>query len=347
MGSKLSERKRKILGAIVEDYLDTAEPVGSRTLSKKYLKEVSPATIRNEMSDLEEEGYIKQPHTSAGRIPSDLGYRFYVDELMKKKVLAPKELDYIRSEYKHIGNDIEGILKTTANIMSSLSDYATMISAPRLYKQAIKIVDMVLLDIRRAAVVLLTDSGHADNLTLKLRSDNIEQNDLIRMSNLLTEKLKGITITKLNAALVKEIISEMPTYRDILEDTLHLIKTTMTRSLHERVLSAGLANIAKQPEFNDVGHMKSILETIEHEDVITKIMRENSSNKGITIRIGSEIKHKEINDCSVVLKRYSLSDDSFGIMGIIGPTRMTYGKVTSIVEYVSETLGSLLDEEIL
>ncbi|MFC1559562.1 heat-inducible transcriptional repressor HrcA [Candidatus Margulisiibacteriota bacterium] len=346
MSKKLSERKQKILGAIVEDYLNSAEPVGSRTLSKKHLKDVSPATIRNEMADLEEEGFIVQPHTSAGRIPSDLGYRYYVDALMRPKHLTQKEVEYIRKEYKRMGNDIEEMLKTTARIMSSLSDYATMIIAPRIYRRAIRLVDMVLLDIRRAAVVLLTEPGQADNLVLQLPTENISQNDLVRMSNLLTEKLKGVTITKLNAALVKEITSEMPNYKDVLEDTFHLIKHAMHKSMHEKVMSAGLANIAKQPEFNDMEHMKNILATIESDDIISKIMRENSTNSGTTITIGTEIKYKEINDCSVVLKRYTVSEDSFGIMGVIGPTRMPYNKVQSVVEYVSDALSSVMDEEI-
>lgn len=346
MSLNLSERKQKILSAIVEDYLNTAEPVGSRTISKKYLPNSSPATIRNEMSDLEEEGYIKQPHTSAGRIPADLGYRYYVDKLMKPKSLSQREIDFIKKEYKRVNNDIGDILGTTLKILTTLSDYATILTSPKLYQRAIKIVNMVLVDIHRAVVVLLTDSGQTDNMILKLPNTGIDQNDLIKISNLLTEKLQGVNILKLNSSLIKEIISELPVYKDILEDTLHLIKNSMEKLAQDKVMSAGLANIVKQPEFSDGLQMKNILNMIEQDNMLSDMLNEHSKTEGISIAIGSEIKYREIHNCSMVVTRYNVTEDTFGTLGIMGPTRMPYNKIKSIVECVSDTLSSLLTEEL-
>jgi transcriptional regulator of heat shock response len=242
----LDERKQKILKAIVQDYLETASPVGSRHLSKRYNLDISPATIRNEMAELEEDGFLKHPYTSAGRVPSDAGYRYFVNQLMKMKDLSRKDIDFIEKEYKKAGKNLEELLHTTLKIAAALSHLLAVITAPK---------------------------------------------------------------------------------------------------LPFKVLTSGLMNIMRQPEFSDAEHIKNILSVIEREDLIEHIIDESAKDEDVTIRIGSEIKHKKIKDCSIVVSRYDLFGESLGTISIIGPTRMTYDKVTAVVDVVSKTLKKVLTQK--
>ena len=242
MPSQLDDRKQKILKAVIADYLETAEPVGSRRLSKKFDLDISPATIRNEMADLEEAGYIVQPHTSAGRIPSDKGYRFYVDELMKEKKLSLRELSLIRKQLQKIGRDIDGLLHESLKILSNLSQYITVLTAP---------------DIR-----------------------------------------------------------------------YH----------HEKVYASGISNIVKLPEFKNLENLKHLLSMIEHEDILVHLLNEYAESDATIVKIGNENKLKEIKDCSIVVTTYHFSARSFGALGIIGPTRMSYDKVTGLLNSMAEEL---------
>jgi transcriptional regulator of heat shock response len=243
----LDARKQKILGAVVNDYLQRAEPVSSEAIREKYMRDISPATIRNEMAQLEEEGFLKHPHTSSGRIPSDLGYRYFVNQLMKLRGLPQKEIEFMEREYKKAGKNLEELLHATLKIAATLSHLLAVVTAPK---------------------------------------------------------------------------------------------------LPFKVLSSGLTNILKQPEFSDLEHMKNILSVIEKEDLIEHIIGESAKDDNVTIRIGSEIRHKKIRDCSIVVSRYDLFGESLGTISIIGPTRMTYGKVTSVVDAVSKTLRNILTEDI-
>ena len=241
----LDPRKQNILGAVVNDYLHTAEPVSSEKICRKYLRDVSPATIRNEMASLEEEGFLMHPHTSAGRIPSDMGYRFFVDQLMKLRGLTKKEIEFIENEYKKTGKNLEELLHATLKIAATLS---------------------------------------------------------------------------------------------------HLLAVITTPKSPFKVLSSGMTNIVKQPEFSDTEHIKNILSVIEHEDLIEHIMDESAKGDDVTIRIGSEIKHKKIKDCSIIISKYDLFGESVGTISIIGPTRMTYSKISSVVDTVSRTLKDVFSE---
>jgi heat-inducible transcriptional repressor len=241
----LDTRKQKILGAVVNDYLQSAEPVSSDRIYRKYMPDISPATIRNEMAELEEDGFLQHPHTSSGRVPSDLGYRYFVNQLMKLRGLTHKEIQFIEREYKKSGKNVEELLHATLKIAATLSHLLAVITAPK-----------------------------------------------------------------------------MPF----------------------KVISSGMTNIIKQPEFNDTEHIKNILSVIEREDLIEHIVGESAKDDDITIRIGSEIKHKKIRDCSIVISKYDLFGESVGTISIIGPTRMTYSKITSVVDTVSKTLRNILAE---
>ncbi len=241
---ELDERKKRILEAIVRDYLHTAEPVGSRTIWRAYMPDLSPATIRNEMADLEAMGLIVQPHTSAGRIPSDLGYRYYVDHLMKSRQLTVKEDEVIQEGLKSIHNDVEDALHQTLRILSHLLEYASVVA---------------------------------------------------------------------------------------------------TLNNKTRVYSSGFSHMLKQPEFSDMNFTRQVLHTIEEEDLMAEMVREYTTEKGITIRIGSENSFKEVKNCSVMMSSYEMKNAAAGGIGVIGPTRMSYSRVASILENISRRLDNLME----
>ena len=241
---ELDERKNRILEAIVRDYLHTAEAVGSRTIWRSYMPDLSPATIRNEMTDLEEMGLIIQPHTSAGRIPTDLGYRYYVDHLMKTRQLTTREEEIINEGMKTIHNDVEEALHQTLKTLSHLLEYASLIA---------------------------------------------------------------------------------------------------TLNNKTRVYSTGFSNMLKQPEFSDINFTRQLMHTMEEEDLMAEMVREYTTDKGITIRIGSENKFKEVKNCSVVMSPYDIKDVAAGGIGVIGPTRMSYSRVASILENLSRRLDNIME----
>jgi transcriptional regulator of heat shock response len=242
---ELDERKKRILGAIVRDYLHTAEPVGSRSIWRNYMPDLSPATIRNEMADLEAMGLIVQPHTSAGRIPSDLGYRYYVDHLMKSRQLTIKEEEVIQEGLGSIHNDVEDALHQTLKILSHLLEYASLVA---------------------------------------------------------------------------------------------------TLNNKTRVYSSGFSNMLKQPEFSDMNFTRQLMHTMEEEDLMAEMVKEYTTDKGITIRIGTENSFKEVKNCSVVMSSYEMKNAASGGIGVIGPTRMSYSRVASILENISRRLDNMMEE---
>lgn len=243
---ELDERKKRILEATIRDYLHTAEPVGSRTIWRNYMPDLSPATIRNEMADLEAMGLIIQPHTSSGRVPTDLGYRYYVDHLMKSRQLTVKEDEIIKEGFKGVRCDIDEALHHTLKVLSHLLEYASLVAT-------------------------------------------------------LDEK--------------------------------------------SRVYSAGYSNMLKQPEFNDMKFTRQVLETLEEEELMVKIVREYTTEEGITIRIGHENTFKEVKDCSVIMSSYKTKNKVTGGLGVIGPTRMSYAKTAAILKSLSRRLETTMDNE--
>lgn len=344
---RLDERKEKILYSIVRDYLETAEPVGSRTIWRNHIHGLSPATIRNEMSDLEELGLIRQPHTSAGRIPTDLGYRYYVDYLMRNKPLTAKEQAFMKHEYRRIHNEVDELLHKSLKVISSLCDYTAVVYLPSLYQRMIKIVQMVLLNLHQVMVVLLTDTG-TNNIILEfpnLKDKGFGQDDLNKISSLLTQQLSGTPVKQIDDKLVKKIINEMPAYRDILEKALAHINESLSAQNEDKVLSAGLSKMLKQPEYIDVEQMRNILELVEHEKVLAKVLKDCSQHKGLTVKIGRENIIKDMEDVSLVFSSIQHEGVTKAGIGLFGPTRMSYNKSISLIDSISNEIDRFFNEE--
>ncbi|MEW5921722.1 MAG: heat-inducible transcriptional repressor HrcA [Bacillota bacterium] len=330
----LSARKMEILGAIVTDYVKTAQPVGSRTVSRRYKMGFSPATIRNEMADLEEMGYLLQPHTSAGRIPSQKGYRYYVDELMQEEHLDDEEkmCIYRIFSYERI-REIEEIIRQTSQIISSLTNYTTLILGPRLKKSAFKKLQIMPIDSKRGLLVLVADTGVIKNKLINL-PQALSQGELNRIVSYLNHRLEGLTIDRITARLIRELRRDIYHHINFLETTFTLLEDSLAED-ESRVFLGGTTNIFNQPEFGNIEKVKSLLSLFEHHSLLANLLaRPLAGIDGIVIKIGRENILEEVQECSLVMTSYCLGREVVGTIGILGPTRMAYSRVVAVLQQV-------------
>lgn len=336
----LNERKLKILQAIIQDYIETAEPVGSRTLSKKYNLGVSPATIRNEMADLEELGFIIQPYTSAGRIPSDKGYRLYVDEFLSLKKVEDTKNDYLELDLLSKVAEVEQILQYSSKLLSQLTNYTTVALAPQVKESKLKHIQLVPIDSENTLVVIVTDSGIVKKPLIRLSSD-VNENGFQTISNFLNAKLQGLAIKNIETSLVEILDKEIMMFNSILDKIMPEIFQSLENNNHIDMFLNGAMNIFNFPEYNDIFKAKSFLELLEEKELLSNLIT-SFNNEGLNISIGSENLYKEAKDCSLVTATYKANDTTIGWLSVIGPTRMDYSTVVSIMGEVSKSINELL-----
>lgn len=346
---KLDERKLKILQAVIHSYILNAEPVGSRTISKKYNLGVSSATIRNEMSDLEELGYLLQPHTSAGRIPSDKGYRLYVDNLMKLKALDGEEKKVIKKSLFREMGELDAIIQNAAKILSKLTNYTSLAIAPQLKQTKLKHIQLVPVDSNKILAVIVTDSGIIKNTLLRVDRE-IDIEHLNKISNFLTANLKGYRLEEISFELEESLLNEMYDFRDTINDTLNNIIPLINRSIEGdnkiELYSNGVTNIFNFPEYNDIDKAKTFLAFLEDKNSVVDMLLKNGFHD-IEITIGNENCYQQVKNCSLITATYRLNGKTIGKIGVIGPTRMNYSKVVSIVKSISANLNDILKEHFL
>ena len=337
---KLDARKLKILQAIINDYIITAEPVGSRTVAKKYDLGVSSATIRNEMSDLEEMGYLEQPHTSAGRVPSDKGYRLYVDKLMKVRSLNDQEAEYIKELYKTKIMQLEQVIFNTAKVLSEITNYTSVALAPQLSKVTIRHIQLVPIDKEFALLVVVTSSGILKDTVIRV-PDGIDGDFLNKVSNILNDKYRGKTFSEIDlkeVSKIKEVFARNQKFFNSLVDVL----THSLRAVQDKeVYLGGTANIFKLPEFQDIFKARSFLSLLEEKDLLYDVLA-SSQDDGVKVAIGAENHYDEFKECSIVTATYSLGDRVLGAIGIIGPTRMEYSRAVAVMDHMGKALSSYL-----
>lgn len=331
----MDERKKKVLLAIVKDFISTAEPVGSRTIARKYKIGVSPATIRNEMADLEEMGYIEQPHTSAGRIPSDTGYRYYVDCLMEKESLSEGEKEYIRQRFSKRIRDIQEVIHISAQLLSEMTNYTSLIMGPYQKSDRIKQVALLPLATDKALLVAVSQSNIVSNYLLDI-PPSLTEADLERIARVWNNRLKCVAIAEIGQEVLDDIYQELYAYRRVVQAIVEALVGSGEQGAGPVSLSGAL-NILNQPEFKDLDKVRSILELLEKPDVIREILA-SSPERGLNIKIGSENELEGINECSVVSATYVVDGELIGHIGILGPTRMDYAKTVTLVEAVSQHL---------
>ena len=318
----LDERKKKILSSVVEDYIESAEPVGSKTLVEKYHLDYSSATIRNDMKELEEEGYLEQPHISAGRIPSTKGYRYYVDNLMKERKLSMVDINYINSTLNGYG-DVDDIFEQVADVVSKVLSTPTVIT--RNNSDTIENIKVVKISDNLLLIVLMSKNGTVKDCIAKL-TGNVEDNVIDKMTDILNSDLSGKPFEELHTALNNIIKRDLQNFSVIMEEIVNSIKYEMSKDMKK--LNSGVENILEKPEFSNVETVKNFVNMISTKEVIDSAL-ESSKNKKLSIVIGSENKEVLLSNYSIISLDISNGNKSLGKLSVIGPTRMNYAKTIS------------------
>jgi len=336
----LSDRQHKILEAIINDYIQTAEPIGSRTIAKKYAMGISSATIRNEMSDLEDMGFITQPHTSSGRVPSQKGYRFYVDCMMPQKSLPRDESLLLQQMILNNIYQVEYMMKETANALARLTRYPAIVSEPYLKKTKIKHVQMIPVDEKTVVVVMVTDTKAIKNQPLNLPSTP-ESDELYRLSAILNHHLSGKTIREIDRPLIDKLLKSFGNEAHILMPILGVIVWLIQDEDDMRVFTSGVKNILAFPEFADIKKAEAIFQALEERDMLITILGQSPAD-GIQIIIGTENSLELLKDCSLIKANYSIDNQGIGCIGVLGPTRMNYAQTVSVLEGILQNIQHVL-----
>lgn len=337
---ELGERKKKILQAIIRNYLETGEPVGSRTISKYTDLNLSSATIRNEMADLEELGYIIQPHTSAGRIPSDKGYRLYVDTMMEEK---EKEVEEMKEMLLEREDKMETLLKQVARVLAQNTNYATMISAPQMNRNKLKFIQLSRVDADQILAVIVIEGNMIKNHMLSV-PDGLDDETLLKLNMLLNTHLNGVPIEEINLGLITAMKQQAGVHGAIVGEVLDAVAEVIKEEEDLEIYTSGTNNIFKYPELADNQKASQLISAFEEKHPLSTLVQEtlaDESSAGIQVFIGEESPLQNMRDCSVVTATYELEEGMKGTIGIIGPKRMDYDKVVGTLKTLMHQLDDL------
>lgn len=338
----LNERKKKILQIIIEDYISSAEPVGSRTIARKYDLGLSPATIRNEMSDLELLGYLEQPHTSAGRIPSAQAYRFYVDALIEPVTLTDNNMALIDGWYNERRRNIDDIFQSTAKILSRMTQNVSMVLTNQQTIANFCYLKFLPLDSQHAILCIVADDGSIDTnvVDIPLGMSSEEMDYLAgKMSKLLEDR----NLSDISVEILQNVHTDVVEDKLIFSSLLQAVRKMTGRRQEQKVFLGGTKQLLNQPEFRDVERVRNLLGILEEEKVLKDLLQ-GGEDSGLKVTIGSENKFTGIQDCSMVQATYRLNGQIVGTMAVLGPTRMEYGKVISVMDYLHKYLKTILDK---
>ena len=341
-GLELDERKTKILDAIIRNYLATGEPVGSRTISKYSDLNLSSATIRNEMSDLEELGYIIQPHTSAGRIPSDKGYRFYVDHLMQEKEREVSEMkDFVIEKTEKM----EQVLRQVAKLLANNTNYATLVSAPSYNKNKIKFIQLSAVDENQLLAVIVMNNNIVKNQMIEL-TESLDNETLLKLNILLNTSLNGLALTEINLATIARLKEQAGIHSSIVSDVLDALAQTFSEEEDLQIYTSGATNILKYPELTASESAAKLLSAFEEKEELVSLVTESLSDEetGIQVYIGNEAPIQTMKDCSVVTATYDLGEGVKGTIGIVGPKRMDYENVMHNLKTLKSQLDGIFNK---
>ena len=336
---KLDDRKFLILQTIIDDYITTAVPVGSRTISRKSGVGFSPATIRNEMSDLEELGYLDQPHASAGRIPSAKAYRLYVDHLMNVSELSDVERVHINGHLNNRTSQVEQIIRHAAQAMSEITQYAAVITQPEIHEMPIRRVQMVPITETSALLVIVMGDGLVKEAVIRI-PEGVEPDHLYGISKMITERLQNATLSEVRHNL-SDMFKDLNIHSRLMADVLLTLGDQMDDGDHAPIVVGGRTNLLNYPEFNDVEKAKHFLTVLESRDKLYPLLRQ-SGGLEFTVRIGPENEMPEFSETSVVTASYRMGKSMKGTFGIIGPTRMDYARVVSVMNYMGKLISDIL-----
>lgn len=335
----LDARKQKILQAIIQDYISSAEPVGSRTIARKYDLGVSAATIRNEMFDLEMMGYLEQPHTSAGRIPSLKGYRFYVDCLLEPTKITDAEKQFVCAWFQDKVSSVDQIFQSTAKVLARITHNVTLVMASQRLNSKLKYIRFLPLDERRAIMIVVTDTGQVENC-LYPRPAGASLDDLNIIAQRLTNYLAGMAMDHIDEKTIEAfhetIVDDVELYR--------LAFRSMGQALHkgQQFYKGGTMELLNKPEFKDVDKAKSLFTMLEEQDVVANILHDEGEGEAVTVRIGEEAKLSPINDCSIIEATFTDHDVVLGKLAVLGPVRMEYAKIIGLLDFMKQHVTHML-----
>lgn len=341
----LDDRKLKVLHAIINSYIINAEPIGSRTISKEYDIGVSSATIRNEMSDLEDLGYLNKPHTSAGRVPSDKAYRLYVDAILNQsKTLEHKKLmskDLKKVLLKEV-REIEELIQNASKILAGVTNYTALAMTPQLKESTLKHIQLISINDNKILIVIVNDSGMVKNTIFRVE-EAIPGDQLNLINNFLNKKLKGLTLEEISAVIDTGLLGELYDYKAIVEKIIPIIGHSLDNTDDVNLFADGVTNIFNFPEYKDISRAKTFISFLEEKDLVIDLLL-NNTHDDIDIVIGSENYYDEIKDCSLIIATYKFAGETIGKIGVIGPTRMDYYNVIDAVKLLSLNLTEILDK---
>lgn len=342
---ELDERKMKILQAIIRNYLETGEPVGSRTISKYTDLNLSSATIRNEMADLEELGYIIQPHTSAGRIPSDKGYRLYVDNMMKEKEQElkskEKEVDDMREFLNEKVDKVETLLKNMAKMLANNTSYAAMISAPQVHKNKLKFIQLSQVENHKMLCVIVLEGNIIKNKIIDVKEE-IDNETLLKLNILFNSNLNGLTLEEINLGIISKMNGQAGNQLDLARSVLDAVAEAISAEDNLEIYTSGATNIFRYPELSDSNRAKELISTFEEKQLLSSLIDSGDEDgQQIKVYIGEETPVQTMKDCSVITATYELEEGVHGTIGIIGPKRMDYEKVVDTLKDIKDKLDSV------
>lgn len=332
----LTERKLKILQAIVSDFIRTAEPVGSRTLSKNHDIGASAATIRNEMADLEEMGYLTHPHTSAGRMPSDKAYRLYVNSLMGKYIIPDEQKQEISSKLESTITELGKTLNHASELLSQLTQLTSFVMTPKEDENTIKYINVLPVDNNTVVLMIVARNGHVVNTALKLK-DGYEPEALELLSKVLTKNYMGRSMSSmLTVDIIEDINKEVGRLGKLARDLAPSFRAVLDEMLDVDLYINGLEHIFSIPEYTDLERAKGFMNLVGRKKEMTRYLLDRDS--GMIVTIGSENDLETLKDCSIITATYSVNGKPVGKLGVVGPTRMKYGEITSVIEYLTHNL---------
>ena len=341
---RLDDRKWKIFNAIIKTYLETGEPVGSRTISKYADLNLSSATIRNEMADLEEMGLIIQPHTSAGRIPSDQGYRMYVDYLMEQKDKEVKEMQNMMIQKQ---DRMESVLKQVVKVLANNTNYATMISAPQYHRTKLKFIQLSIISDTQLLAVVVAEGNIVKNKMLNFEH-GLNNEMLLKLNILLNTALNGLAMEEINLGLITKLKEQAGIHSDVVSKVLDTVAETIQMDDEMEIYTSGATNIFKYPELSDSSRASELISAFEEKKELASLVAESmaqTSDTGIQVYIGNEAPIQNMKDCSVVTATYELGSGIRGTIGIIGPKRMDYEKVVDSLKTLKSQLDNVFEEQ--
>ncbi|MBI4372613.1 MAG: heat-inducible transcription repressor HrcA [Candidatus Omnitrophica bacterium] len=340
---ELKERQKQVLQIIVSTYVKTINPVGSQTIAKHYRDELSPATIRNEMHDLEERSYISQPHTSAGRVPTDKGYRYFVDHLMPEPKVAPHVAALVAREYRERIDNIEILIERTTKILSTLSEQAGLVVFPTFEELVLKRVELAPLGRQHLLVIWVTDNNLVQSQAIDMREE-IPEGELGRIGRFLNQEVAGMLLARVQSHLASKLEDAHDSLHTLYQMAHDIVREGFPKTKQRRLAVEGSRYVLEQPEFQDWEKSRGLFKTLETKNLLSDLVCANSGQSGVQVQIGLEHHCADIWDCSVVAAQYRVNQRMAGALGVLGPRRMRYEQMVSIVDYVSRRFSEVLEQ---